>query len=229
MCLNKRRASKVLVVFMTYGNSLETWKEAGILERELAIYVEHTKQNIDVHIISYGTAGEKELIANYRRIFVHYNRLNLNLRFYYALLPVLHCKVLLQADWFKTNQLFGAKIAAIAANIFKKPLFARQGYSHFEHRSEEFGHSSKSAKAALKYEKFIYKHAFKLIFTTERIANAAIERHPNIRNICNIVPNYIVAKDWVPGYQFGHALQKPHSCFLDVLQNRKICSAFLTQ
>ena len=105
MCLNKRRASKVLVVFMTYGNSLETWKEAGILERELAIYVEHTKQNIDVHIISYGTAGEKELIANYRRIFVHYNRLNLNLRFYYALLPVLHCKVLLQADWFKTNQL----------------------------------------------------------------------------------------------------------------------------
>ena len=208
MNIEKKQKNNILVVFFTYGNSLKTWENAGILERELAIYKEHSRNGLEIHLITYGNHEDELLLAGYDWINAHFNHYALHLRLYYALIPLLHQKILRKADWLKTNQLFGGGIAAIAASIFKKPLIARQGYSHYEHRLEEFGAGSKNERAALRQEKFVYKRSRCVVFTTQNMADTTIVRHPQIAENCAVIPNYIVSENWKPQYQLDQHRKK---------------------
>ena len=208
MIKERKQEHGVLVVFFTYGNSLKTWKNAGILERELAIYKEHSRNGLEIHLITYGNHEDELLLDGYDWINVHFNHYALHPRLYYALIPLLHQKTLRKANWLKTNQLFGGGIAAVAASIFKKPLVARQGYSHYEHRLEEFGAESKNVKAALRQEKFIYKRSRWIVFTTKSMAEATVLRHSKIAEKCKVIPNYIVSENWKPLYQLDQRRKK---------------------
>lgn len=190
-----------LVLFSTYGSSLKTWDDAGILERELALYQAHAENSIEVHIITYGDKSDQEFARDYDFITIHCNKWGLHPRLYAVLLPYLHHKVLKEADLYKTNQLFGAHIASKCAILWKKLLVVRQGYGHYEHRVSEYGKNSPQAKKALLYEKNSLHAGRKIIFTSKQLADRAIERHGLDAGNVHVVPNYIVADTWSPVFR----------------------------
>ena len=164
----------ILNLFLTYGGSLKIWKDAGILDRELALYKQHAENGCRVNIISYGQGNEAAYLKGYDGISVYSNSLGIHPRAYAALLPLIHRVPLLSGNLYKTNQLYGVHIARWCKVLYDKPLVVRQGYGHYEHRVEEHGVQSKYAQQALRYERKAYQHADKIVFTTEELANRAI-------------------------------------------------------
>ncbi|WP_069186944.1 glycosyltransferase family 4 protein [Candidatus Terasakiella magnetica] len=181
---------------MTFGGSLKTWKEASIIDRELALYKEHAKNGVRTTIISYGGPEEVEIAAEYDFIEVLFNQTGLHYRLYALLLPLIHRNKLSQLDFFKTNQLYGAHIASRCAFFFSKPLGIRQGYSHFENRTRESGEGSSTSIAALKYEKKYLSCSHCNIFTTQEMVNNVYQRHGSNLGENFIVPNFIDPLIW---------------------------------
>ena len=58
-------AKREVCVFATYGNSLKTWAEAGILDRELKLYEKYAERGLKVNFISYGGSEDLELAKPY--------------------------------------------------------------------------------------------------------------------------------------------------------------------
>ena len=54
---------KILYIF-TFDYSLKTWKNSGILDRELE-YFNELKNNIDITLITYGDASDEKFAENY--------------------------------------------------------------------------------------------------------------------------------------------------------------------
>lgn len=190
-----------LVLFATYGSSLESWRDDGILDRELALYADHAANDITVDFISFGGPRDWEIAADYSWLTVHCNDKRLHPRLYAWLVPVLHRRILRTADLFKTNQLFGAHIARRCARLWGKPLLVRQGYGYYEHRVEEYGADSRPARRALSYERRALRSADGIVFTTDDLAQRAIQRHGLADERVRVLPNYIVPADWTPTFE----------------------------
>jgi len=190
-----------IVLFLTYGNSFRTWKTAGILERELALYKAHIDNGIQLTVISYGkTADETNLIQNVN-CEVRYNRWKLPTPIYGLLVPVLHFKTFIGADILKSNQMYGAHIISRVSKIFHKPWILRQGYSFADHTTRSFGRTSTKAINAERYEKRYLKEATRLIFSAEELAQIASKKYLLPECKYKVVPNYILTEFWSPQYQ----------------------------
>lgn len=186
---------------MTYGSSLAVWDDAGILERELALYEEHAKHNVRTLIVSYGGERDLELARRFPFLDVVCNRWMLHPRVYRTLLPLVHCKKLRTANVFKTNQMYGAHVADRCATFAGRPLVIRQGYGYYDLIAAQSGPHSSDAQAALAYEKKYFPRAKALIFTTDSAARAACERYSLDPKKLFVVPNYVIAANWTPAFE----------------------------
>ena len=118
-----------LVVFFSRGMSLEGWRAAGILERELALYRAMLPSLERLAFVTYGGADdvelgkrcfpEAEILANLSSHSA--NRYSLS-----ALWT--HRRALRRATAFKTNQINGAWTAVLAKRVFHTPLLVRCGF-----------------------------------------------------------------------------------------------------
>ena len=211
-----------LVLFLTYGGSLKSWSESRIIERELALYRDHVWAGYTIHVISYGSAKEeKELAAQYKNIFVHYNSQNLHPRLYATLIPFLHFNILSKADVYKTNQMFGAHIALRCKKFWGKPLVIRQGFGYYENICKEYGENSAQAKHAEKYEQKCISSADKLIFTTQKLASVAQSRYKLDENNIHVIPNYIVPETWSPAHKVREKVKQITVSFFGRLSPEK--------
>lgn len=126
-----------VLVFLTFGISLQDWKQSGSLERELLLY-RNIQSNSDIKFtfVSFGDeedellSGEFEVIPYYK-----YNK-HLKSRFLtlvQSLFFSLRIKNLIEeTDLIKTNQLFGSWMAIVFKVQNKKPLFIRTGYDLYQ-------------------------------------------------------------------------------------------------
>jgi len=124
-----------LVLFFSYGVSLKTWSDTGLLQRELALYQELTKKGIEVAFITYGDKTDRQwedqlgnikLLPFYEQ--VAYPRKKTLRLFQTLIMPWIFRKELGIADIYKTNQMSGAWTALLAKFMFKKSLLLRSGY-----------------------------------------------------------------------------------------------------
>ena len=122
-----------LAIFMTFGGSLDIWRRAGILERELALYANHAAEGVEIVLVSYGGLEELEIASDFPFVRVLCNRFRLHPRIYNEMLPWLHRKALEDVDLIKTNQLPGARQAIRAARLVNCPVVVRQGYGFVQH------------------------------------------------------------------------------------------------
>ena len=191
-----------VILFLTYGNSLETWEKAGILERELELYFRQIEKfDLELSIISYGKAGEIRYRERYPQVRILFNRFSLPTRVFAKLVPFLFFKSLDQADIFKTNQMLGAHVASVCASRFSKPLYVRQGYSLVESESRKWGASSAQARRALIYEKKIAERGAHFAFPATRMAQEFKQRHPKTIGKISVLPNYVVEEVWSPAFE----------------------------
>lgn len=189
-----------LGLFLTLGNSLATWRDAGTLDRELALYREHARHGIATTIVSYGGAEEARIASDYPWLRVLYNRWPAPKPVYAMMVALLHRGEFRQIDVFKTNQMYGAAQAWQAARLAGRPLIVRQGYSHCENRCREHGAESRIAKRACAYERTYLRRADACVFTTAAMCDSALARVGFDPGKAYVVPNYVVAETWSPPF-----------------------------
>ena len=124
-----------VILFFTYGISLNDWKESGLLNREIQLYKQlHEKYNIEFAFLTYGDSQDLDTInLPFIKIFPIYKYFKKSKNKYINLfksitIPFKISKELKEFDIFKTNQLLGSWVAIISKIKFKKPLVIRTGY-----------------------------------------------------------------------------------------------------
>ena len=129
---------KILVLF-TYKNSLETWKNSGIIDRELSYYKNLSeKYNVKYTFLTFGDNDEHKYLSNYLNlsvipIYEHIKKSDKSYKLFLRTLkiPFLIKDQLKDISLIKTNQLNGSWIAILIKLIIKKPLLIRTGYDAF--------------------------------------------------------------------------------------------------
>ena len=129
-----------ITLFFTYGVSIKTWAETGLLQREIRIYQELMQRfGIQVQFLTYGDAVDHnwESDLNGIKLLPVYERLRRPTNKFLSLLqtiiiPWTFREELKQTDLLKTNQIWGGWVAVISKWGFNKPLLVRCGYEFYD-------------------------------------------------------------------------------------------------
>ena len=126
-----------VLVFFTYGVSLQTWKDSGLIDRELKIYQEMAEKfNVNYTFVTYGSEKDyaySSLVKNLQILpvysFKKYHK-NKVLRLLQSLtIPFMIKKLLPEKSYIiKTNQLYGGWVAILYKIISRNSLIVRTGY-----------------------------------------------------------------------------------------------------
>ncbi|MDR2075664.1 MAG: glycosyltransferase [Desulfovibrio sp.] len=182
-----------ILLFMTAGMSLNAWRQAGTLTRELALYERLAGLGAKIGIISYGGKEERELATPFPWLSVHSNVWGLSAERYARWLPLLHAAPLMRADVLKSNQMSGADAALRCARLWNKPFVARCGYMWSEFALTQ---SADAAKEIDRLERHIFTEARHCIVTTEDMRESILARTARQKEDISVFPNY------VPDYLF---------------------------
>lgn len=179
-----------LVVFFSRGMSLDGWRRAGILDRELALYRALLPNVEHLAFLTYGGANEVELAAHLPGVEVLPNRWRLSANLYSVLAPILHRRALARATIFKTNQINGAWCAVIARRMFRnKKLVVRCGFlwSDFMARL----HPGWRQTAARRLERQALRAADVAIVAADADKRTIVERYHLDAGNVHVIPNYV--------------------------------------
>ena len=116
-----KKQHKHLAVFFSKGISIQDWYSAGILEREIQLYIELLNRGWSVSFVTYGDKSDLNFKNNLKGIQIHCNYFGLSPKWYESLIFFIHRKVLKSCHLIKTNQMYGAEIALSVAKKFKNP------------------------------------------------------------------------------------------------------------
>ncbi len=215
-----------LALFLTEGMSLSAWESGGTLARELGLYQALNDRGVGVTVVSWGAADDAAAAADFPFLTVLPNRWRLPAGLYGRIAGFLHANTLARCDLFKSNQISGAQWAVRAGRRLGKPVIARAGYGRFDHVAEEFGADSDVAKQALALEAQAYRNADRVILTTERLRQQAIERHGLDAEKVQVIPNYVLTDVWRPMSGNG-SLRRPRIGFVGRLVEQKNLPALI--
>ncbi|MAV81855.1 MAG: hypothetical protein CMI90_00145 [Pelagibacteraceae bacterium] len=185
-----------VLLFFTFGVSLEDWKDKGFLDREIKYYNKLYEKNIKFTFITYGDGSDLELINKIDSkieiipIFKNFKVKNKFLKFLYSLFFVIkNKKNISKFDYFKTNQNYGSWLAVFASLFNKKKIISRCGYDLF--------HFSLLKKNPLKIIAsylicfLIYKKSNRIIVPTLYYYNF-IKKYFLLKNQnIEVIPNYV--------------------------------------
>jgi len=187
-----------LVLFFTRGNSLKTWDDVGMFDREVALYRRLQENGYTISFVTYGGPSEFAYESRIPGINILCNKWHLPTFLYQRLIPYLHASVLRQADLIKTNQMNGAEVALYAARKWKKPLIARCGFMWSVHAYERTGAQSAETLRARKIEERVFRAAKKIVVTAPLMADDIAERIPEAKSKTTIIPNYVETDRFMP-------------------------------
>jgi len=179
-----------LVVFFSRGMSLDGWRRAGILDRELSLYRGLLPHLEHLAFVTYGGADEHLLSASLPGVDVLPNRWALPSNLYSVLAPLLHRRALGKATVFKTNQINGAWCGVIAKRLFHKKLVVRCGYLWADFMARERG-AGWRRRAALRLERWVFGSADEVIVATEADRDTVLARYHLDAGRVSVIPNYV--------------------------------------
>jgi glycosyltransferase involved in cell wall biosynthesis len=179
-----------MVVFFTRGMSLEGWQQAGILDRELALYQELMDDLGALAFVTYGNGDDVRWARQLPRLEVLCNRWGLPSNLYSVLAPCLHWRRLRQATLFRTNQINGAWCGVIAKAMFRRPLVVRCGHlwADFVARLTPSAWRRFVARAL---ERMVVGAADRIVTAGDADRQTLIERYGADAARFVVVPNYV--------------------------------------
>ncbi|MEL7491431.1 MAG: glycosyltransferase family 4 protein [Pseudomonadota bacterium] len=202
-----------LALFMSNGGSLCAWERANILSREIALYLEFLRSGLvaSVIVFSYDFA-DRQRLADAQRADQTFNSVRvvtpprwcgamkgLAAAFYSFFGVVAHRRRLLEADWFKTNQMSGAWAAIFAKWVCNRRLLIRQGYS-LSRRFAKNNHALR-ARLARAVETAAYAAADAIAVTSTNAADALRAREKLAAKV-NLLPTYVDTSLFAPKDQY---------------------------
>lgn len=180
-----------MALLMTRGMSLRRWREAGLIDRELALYRALAERGIEVHILSFGGPEDRAVAADYPFIVVHPAPCRMPALLYALLLPLLQWRMLRQMDVIKTNQFPGAEAAVLAGWLHGCPVMIRYGYDYLANFAAIYPGRRFRLALLRRLERFVVPRAVAVVATTAAIAAAICERTGGtIRPIVEM-PNFV--------------------------------------
>lgn len=179
-----------LVVFFSRGMSLEGWRRAGILDRELALYRGLRPHLQHLAFLTYGGAEDLELASHLPGIEILPNRHLLPSNLYSVLAPFLHRRALAGATIFKTNQINGGWCALIAKRLFRKSLVVRCGFLWSDFVARLHGGTWRET-AARRLERLVFRAADRVIVAADADRTAIVERYHLDASRVHLIPNYV--------------------------------------
>jgi glycosyltransferase involved in cell wall biosynthesis len=191
--------SFTLTLFFTYGLSLKTWEQIGILERELALYRRFQDRGVQINLVTYGADDARLYADRLPDITILDRPWWLPKRIYNVALPYVHKEHLAKSDIIKTNQMNGGLAAYRASKKYKRTLFARCGYMWSNVLAKQFGSWHPLTLRAIYIEKKVFPNADEIIVTAPHMADDLRLHLPHCANRINIIPNYVDTALFVPG------------------------------
>lgn len=194
-----------LTLFFTYGVSLKTWNDIGILKREVKLYQElHKRYGMQIQFLTYGDELDRnryndldgiEIIPVYEKIKRYKSRV---LTFIQSILiPFIFRKELINTDFIKTNQIWGSWVAVLTKWFLRKPLLVRCGFEEYKNNLSAGNTGFKSI--FLKYISLLaYRHADHIWLNTKDISNFVQNRFLISSNHITIYPNWIDTDHFKP-------------------------------
>ncbi len=214
-----------LFVFMTRGMSLRLWEEAGMFEREVALYRALRPGLRAVTLVTYGGAEDLAFSDRLSGIGIICNRRGWPEKWYVRALPLL-CRLRRKGEMvFKSNQTIGADIAVDTARRVGARFVARCGYPHAEFAVRMYGEGSPEAKAALALERRVFKEADRGIVATEAMKQSIVAAHGVAPDDLAVVPNYVQTDVFCPNEESATAWNR--ICFIGRLEAQKNVGALL--
>ncbi|VAX19851.1 hypothetical protein MNBD_NITROSPINAE04-1065 [hydrothermal vent metagenome] len=190
-------SDKTMTLFLTYGGSLESWEDAGLIDREMAIYRKLLDYMGGLQVYSYGAENEKR----YENIYPDTKTLlwpfSKGRRFHDRIGQWYNRHALTSASVYKTNQIFGAMAAVQAKRMFRKPLIVRCGYI-WTVNSEKEGDRGYSLAKKKRIERRCFMEADICVVTTRRDKQEIVNTHGIAENKIRIIPNYVDTEMYTP-------------------------------
>ena len=181
--------AKILALFFTCKNGLETWNKVGSLKREIKPYEELSNYFKEIYFFTYG--NEKDLTFPLpENIKVFPKKGNMPSILYSFFLPFLYRKELKKVDIIKTNQMSGSWTALLVKLFFKTRVVLRCGYEWLNVIEKE---KKPFWKKVFVYcvSKVAYHCSDKIIFTSKKDKEYAKKVFNIEEKKVTIIPNYI--------------------------------------
>ena len=156
-----------IIVLFKFGISLKTWKEKGLIDRELEYYRKLVqKYNFKFVFLTYGDESDLFLKEKNIEIYPLYSKFRKPNSIFIAIIhsilfPIFAFKEFSKIDIIKTNQMLGSWIGVILSKILKKPLILRAGYELYDFAIK--------AKKSSSYRLFIYLISYFAYKSAQRI------------------------------------------------------------
>ncbi len=179
-----------LVVFFSRGMSLEGWRRAGILDRELALYRELSPDLDRLAFVTYGGRDDGRVAEAMPRLDVLPNVWNLPSNLYSVLAPWLHRKYLRTASALRTNQINGGWCAVVAKWLFGTPLVVRCGFLWADNVERETT-SPLRRRVSRALERKVFRSADRIVVASAGHAAAVAARYGVAPDVITVVPNYV--------------------------------------
>jgi glycosyltransferase involved in cell wall biosynthesis len=215
-----------LILFFSYGVSLKTWHETGLLDREALFYKRILEEDINVKFLTYGNDLDyqyKNELGNIK-ITPFYSFANKPskkyLRLVHALLlPIILRKEIKNADSLKTNQMSGSWVAVLSKLLFRKKLIVRCGFEWYRFIQRQ---SNSIFRKLIIYiiEWISYHFADGIILAAEDDKDFVNKRFMIRTNEkVKVIPNYIEVEIFKP--MFGEKKKNNHLLFIGRLTKQK--------
>ena len=183
-----------LVLFFTRGVSLQTWDEAGILTREVALYHKLQEKNVVISFVTYAGNDENRYANQARGIRILSNYRNLPPFWYRKKLELFPPR----GTVFKSNQVDGAQIALVAARRARAGFVARCGYLLSQVQENTHGKDSLATQSARNLEKEVFTAADRISVTTQAMSEVIQDEYQIPFSKISIVPNYVEVDRFQP-------------------------------
>ena len=207
-----------LVVFFSRGMSLDGWRRAGILDREMALYGRLLPHLHHLAFVTYGGPADVDIARQFPGLEVLTNRWNLPSNLYSVAAPFLHWRALDAATVFKTNQINGAWAAVIAKRRYRKALLVRCGFlwSDFVARLHP---DSWRQRAAVRLERTAFQAADAAIVAAAADRETILTRYNLSARRVHVIPNYVDTALFAP--QQGIERRQGQVLFIGRLEDQK--------
>ena len=189
-----------VVLFFTKGVSIRVWKEAGMLDREIALYNKLYKKGIRTIFITYGDRTDFIFQERLGHIKILCNHFGFPARIYEKFIHLIHWKHLYKSDIIKTNQANGSDVALTSAKFWKKPLLGRMGYLWSEFIDKENDDTKGSFSKAIQIENDLFSLSNRIVVTTPEMIKSIETRSHSYAEKTRLIPNYVDTKFFAPSF-----------------------------
>lgn len=173
-----------LLVCMTPGVGLRTWKEIGSINRELMPYREYVRKGWTVKLLTYDADDFPQRYEDFEIIRIPFRKA------YLFALPWLAREVGRWADLIKTSQSTSANYYTAAAIRWQKPILLRCGYVHGESLEKMQGRTPKTLRYQEK-EARAFRAATHCQVPTAELAEWVRMNYAVSGEKISIVPNFV--------------------------------------